>query len=400
MTKHCEPIRTLIEQGAWIDPTADGFDEVAEHVATCADCAREIRELRRAERMMREGLEWADPGVGFADRVLAATGRRGRFPRGLVRLGTAAGVVLAAVGASLLTLHLSTPPASVVSDAPGGDRLAVARISGDLHLEDATPVEGELPVGQPIIAGPGAAFEVVDGLGLALREESRFRVAGTSTPGQTNVHLDRGRAAVSVKTRDGRAAVEVRLNDLAVLTNNADFLVETKGAGGVPALYVDRGSVVVKYEGGMSAVAQGQQVALTSDGLARHLGRKVTKISTELTALERECAGLEAEIARYEANIDTFTERWEERNTELEMTREAIALAPDEETSIQLERRISRQVAGMEKLDFVMGESIAKMSALRQELQRRLGELRRKREIVRRQQAECRRALARLNRTE
>ncbi|MFW6107932.1 MAG: hypothetical protein ACOC70_01905 [bacterium] len=400
MMNDCEQIRTLIEQGAWIDATADGFEEVAEHVASCADCARELRELRRAEGMMREGLEWADPGAGFADRVLAATARRRRLPRGLVRLATAAGIMLAAVGASVLTVHLSRSPAPVVTEKLDVDRLAVARISGDLHLEDGMPVEGGLPVGRPMIAGPGAAFEVVDGLGLALGEESRFRVAGTSATGQTNVHLDRGRAAVSVKTRDGRASVEVRVTDLAVLTNNADFLVDTKGAAGVPALYVDRGNVVVKYKGGMSAVTQGQQVALTADGLARHLGREVRNMSTELTALERECADLEAEIVRYEANIDTFTERWEEGNTELEMTREAISLAPDEETSIRLERQISRQVAGMEKLDFVMGESIARISALRQELQRRVGELRRKRNTVRKQQAECRRALARLNRTE
>ena len=76
------------------------------------------------------------------------------------------------------------------------------------------------------------------------------------------------------------------------------------------------------------------------------------------------------------------------------MAQEALTVAPDPATARELEKRISKEMAAVENLDFVMGEHIAKMSKLRAELPNRLNELRRKRALAIGQRKKCKAGLA------
>lgn len=380
----CERIRGLIDAGGALDPTAEGFREVAEHAVGCAGCAARLRELRELEAAVRSAFAWADPGDGFDERVL----RRVRLPRRplaarwLVPVAAVAAAVLVVAGA-----------AALVTGRGGG--VQPVRTLGRFTRPDGRSVGGRLPVKVELVAkGPTAAFEVVRGAGFALRPETKFRIGPGSGAGYMQMALERGGVAASVLTESHAERVEVAVNGFSVLTNDADFLVETSGNGGGPALYVDRGRVVVSFAGGVSAVEAGEHVELAAERLLSRVRSGEGQIRAELASLERECAELKSQIAQYEDMVRAYGVRRQERSAELELAQGALAAAPDDETARKVEERITNETTAVENLDFVMSAHIAKMSALRSELPRRLEELRQRQGMVAKQTEECRRGLA------
>jgi hypothetical protein len=91
--------------------------------------------------------------------------------------------------------------------------------------------------------------------------------------------------------------------------------------------------------------------------------------------------------------VRTYMARRTERESELELAQEALAMAPDEPTARSLEQRIVRETEAVENIDFVMGEHIARMTALRAELPGRLKILQRKRALVKLQRKQFREGL-------
>lgn len=379
---NCEDIRTRIDAGAWLDSSCEGFSEIEEHASTCPACARLLAELRGTESSVRAALEWADPGDGFNRRVLNAVRLRRRLLRGAVPLAAAAAVIFAILLSGLMT---------------GGPQagLRVVRSSGPLILAEGERAGKTVPFGADVVAaGSKVAFEVVHGVGFALRPQTTFRVSPACTEGYTRLDLKRGGAAVSVKTDRARANVEVGVNGFSVLTNDADFLVQTQTNGDRPALYVDRGRVVVGFAGGVTVVRSGEHVELEPAVLLSRLHADKTQMKVDLATLQAQCDELRLELARYEAMAKTYAAQWVERKSELEMAREALAFAPDEKTAQELEQRISKEDSRVKNLDLLMGEHIAKMSELRAELPKRLARLRGTRAMASRQVSELRRGLA------
>ncbi len=371
----CDRFRDLIDNGAFVDSTAEGYAEMAEHAAKCAACAARLAELRRAEAFVGNFFRWADPGEAFNARVLRGVCTRPArtLPAWLVPLAAAAVLVL-----GLFIVNFSGPergralrPKRIVGSvvrASGGDKVARLPIGADLAVSDVQ-----------------AAIEIVRGVGFALRPESKFRIGPESMPGYTKLNLQRGGAAVSVKTDDKEEKVEIAVGGFRVLASDADFLVEEQANGGEPGLYVDRGQVVVSFSGGVSVVESGEHVSLTSDRLLNRVRADAERINADLAALEAQCADLKEKIARYEEMIRTYGERRRMRHSELLFAQEALAAASDEDRARQLEEQVSKEMLAVENLDYVMGEHLAKVSALRAQLPASLDELRRARAMVARQ---------------
>ncbi len=384
MKSDCEKCQELIRRGAYIDPSAEGFDEMAEHVAACPECAKLLKKIRDLEGSVRAAFRWADPGEGFNARVMraiAAPPRSSLFWR-FAPLAAAAAIVLAVL-------------AAIITGRPSGDTLRLARISGELTLAKGGEVARSIPIDADVVVPESqVALEVVHGVGLALRPHSVFRILPASTTGYTRLDLKRGGAAISVKTDAKADKLEVGLEGFSILTSDADFLVETRTNGALPGLYVDRGRVVVSFGGGVSVVERGEHVELVADQLLSRVRSGEARIKADLAALDAHCRDLQTQIARYEAMVQTYGVRRRERNDELVMAQEALTVAPDQETARELEKRISKEMAAVENLDFVMGEHIAKMSTLRGELPKRLNELRRKRAMAMQQREKCKAGLA------
>jgi len=285
--------------------------------------------------------------------------------------------------------------AAIITGRPSGDTLRLARISGELTLAKGGEVARSIPIDADVVVPESqVALEVVHGVGLALRPHSVFRILPASTTGYTRLDLKRGGAAISVKTDAKADKLEVGLEGFSILTSDADFLVETRTNGALPGLYVDRGRVVVSFGGGVSVVERGEHVELVADQLLSRVRSGEARIKADLAALDAHCRDLQTQIARYEAMVQTYGVRRRERNDELVMAQEALTVAPDQETARELEKRISKEMAAVENLDFVMGEHIAKMSTLRGELPKRLNELRRKRAMAMQQREKCKAGLA------
>jgi len=384
MKSDCDKFLELIRRGAYVDPSAEGFDEIARHAAGCPDCAARLKEQRRLEGSMRAGFRWADPGEGFNARVMRAVAERPRpsLFRRLAPVAAAAAIVLAVL-------------AGLVTARPSRDTFRVARISGELTLAAGGKVGRSIPFGADVVVPRSQiALEVVRGVGLALSPESVFSISPASTARYVRIDLRRGGAAVSVKTGDRAEKLEVALSGFSILTSDADFLVETRTNGDRPGLYVDRGRVVVSFAGGVSVVERGEHVELVAERLLNRLRSGEQRIKADLATLEAQCRELRTQIARYEAMVRTYSVRRRERNDELVMAQEALTVAPDPATARELEKRISKEMAAVENLDFVMGEHIAKMSKLRAELPNRLNELRRKRALAIGQRKKCKAGLA------
>lgn len=395
----CTRIRELIERGAYIDVSAEGFHEVAEHAVRCSDCARLLKELRQAEGTVRTALRWAEPGEGFRARVMRDINAP-RRRRWLAPLAVAATIALAALLTVLATMRpdrTHRPPSEAGPRQPAqlAATITPARMSGRFALPDAEKIDRDMPVSADIVAsGSRAAFEVVHGVGFALRSNTVFRISPRSTTGYTRVELQRGAAAVSVRTDNEAEKVEIAVDGFSVLASNADFLVETRTNGDKPGLYVGRGRVLVSFKGGVSAVERGEHVELVAVQLLSRVHAGEAQIKADLATLERQCQDLGNQIARYEKMVQTYAARRRERNSELEMTQEAFALAPDNATARRLEERINREMSAVKNLDFVLGEHIAKMSSLRAQLPKRRSELRRRRAMAGKQRQECKRGLA------
>jgi hypothetical protein len=376
----CQRIQELLERGAGIDPTADGFDEVARHAAACPDCAARLREFRRAEETVRAGFRWADPGPGFTARVMrdiTAPRPRRRLPL------AAAAAVLVAVGALL----------AVFSARESG--LRPARLHGDLRLATGGRVDRAIPTGTGVrVAGAQAALEMVPGVGFALRPESVFRLSPTSARGYTRLELEQGGAAVSVKTAGGSEKLEVVLDGLSVLTHDADFLVETRSNGDRPALYVDRGRVIVGFGEGVSVVESGEHVELVPAMLLSRVRSGEARLKADLATLEAQCDHLRRQVARCERDMRTYSVRLMARKDELAMAQEARVFAADKDAARELEEAIRDKTAQVETLDFMLGEIIEKMSSLRSRLPERLAELRRKRALAMQQKKKFKEGLA------
>ncbi len=367
--KRCDGFQNLIEQGAYLDPTAEGYEALTAHAAECAECANRLAELRRAEDAMRGGLAQLDPGESFNRRVMAAL--EARPARNAVRAAWWRWAPLAAAAALVLTVLL--PNHSVTEPDP---RFRPESVRGRLVLADGLSVAAGIPYDSSVQVGPEhAAFEIVQGVGLALRPGTEFVVKPESTQGYTKVRLNKGVAAVSVKTGGRADKLEITLRGFSVLASDADFLVETRTNGDLPGLYVDRGRVVVAFAGGVSAVEQGEHIALDPATLLTRVHAGAEQLKSDLETLQAQCAELHNQIAQYEEMMDTYSDRRRERSDELQMIQEALAVADDIQTSTRLEARINKEMAAVENLDFVMGEHIAKMSALRAELPKRLEQL-------------------------
>jgi hypothetical protein len=384
---NCDRFRSVIEQGAYIDATAEGYDELTAHAAACPDCAQCLADLRAAEDMVRDGLKSLDPGDGFNERVMAGIDAR---PARKVASALWRWAPLAAAAAILIAVLLPVGPA-----AKPDSILHPERVKGQLTLADGRDAQAGMPYNAKIIVGgEHSAFEVVRGVGLALRPGTRFVVAPESTLGYTRVRLEQGAAAVSVKTNEKTDKLEIALGDFAVLASDADFLIETRTNGNLPGLYVDRGRVVVSFKGGVSVVERGEHVALERGTLLTRVHAGAEQLKTDLATLESQCADLRGQISRYEEMVATYSDRRRERSDELEMAQEALAGAADERTAAKLGARINEEMAAVDNLDFVMGEHIAKMSALRAELPKRLTQLRSTRALASNQRKACKEGLA------
>ncbi|MBI1849883.1 MAG: zf-HC2 domain-containing protein [Planctomycetes bacterium] len=120
----------------WMSLDIDGrlpgtaHQQLATHLATCADCRRR-RELLLAARadFQSAGTEPASPG--FADRVMAALDREVVFPwmeaLPLVRGLVAAGLAICLVTGSLLLLGSGAPGSSRSTELPMGQLDPVTR---------------------------------------------------------------------------------------------------------------------------------------------------------------------------------------------------------------------------------------------------------------------------------
>ena len=396
MSGDCNRIRDLIERGAYLDPTAEGFRDVARHAAGCAECAQLVKELRRAEEIVRTGLRWADPGDGFSARVMRDLSAPRRAVRWRAPLAAAAAIALTTFIAILVATQSRRTAEPPYAPPPAPQVVRAVRISGEFAVPDGPKVERAFPVNADILAtGPNASFETVHGVGFALQPNTLFRVAPGPLAGHTRFELKRGSAAVSVKTEGRDQQVHLVVDGFSVLTRNADFLIERRNADAPPALYVDRGTVVISFDDGVSEVRMGEHVALTSGQLLDRVRADEARVRTELASLERHCVELKSEIFRGEELERTYWSRHRQRDSELEMNQEAIALAPDEATAEALEKSIQKVVSTVQTLEFLMDEHMAKMGALRKALRERRAELKQKQVLARsyRSQRERSRAL-------
>jgi hypothetical protein len=383
---HCDDIRKRIDTGAFLDHSVEGYAEVAEHIADCAACAARVAELRAAEEALREGFAWCDPGAGFAGRVMQRIASR---PRRRVRtwapLAAAAALLLVVLTGYWLPGDAEAPTVAV-------------RAKGEILDATGTAATDALPVGARLrVADAQAAFQTADGAGFALRPKTVFSVPAATAGRYLRVDLKQGGAAVSVKTGNRSHQVEVGVGTYSLLTNDADFLIETASDRAPAALYVDRGRVVVAFGKGVSVVEKGEHVELEPRRLLTRVRAGEERIAADLAKLEAQCRELQEQIARYEQMVQTYSERRARRHQELVLAEEALAEGPDPETAERLEERITAETAAVENLDFVMSEHINKMTALRRQLPDRLAELRRTRALVQTQGERLQEGLAALS---
>jgi prefoldin subunit 5 len=386
MTADCNHIRDLIDAGAFVDPSAEGYAEVAAHAAECESCSGRLSELREAEDIVRQGFAWFDPGAGFTARVMRGVSGRPRRRWIWPPLAAAAALMVAVIALQVLPQDPSQP--MVVS----------VRARGEIVDESGSVAADRLPIGRPLrVGGEQAAFQTADGAGFALRAKTVFEVPASRSGRYLRVDLRAGGAAVSVKNDSKSQQVEIGVGRFALLTNDADFLVETSSKDAPAALYVDRGRVVVAFGEGVSVVEKGEHVELEPRQLVARLRAGKERITADLAKLEEQCSELKGQIARYEQMVQTYSERRAQRSQELILAEEQLAEGPDPERAAELEERVNSEAAAVENLDFVMSEHISKMTALRRQLPDRLDELRRRRELVRTQGRRLRRGLAALS---
>lgn len=235
---------------SWIDAELDSVERnrVADHLAACADCRRELGILRAASELFRDALVLHDEGI------IAAGGRdkaRRALPRWAGRVAAitllVGGAAIAAVvpGSPLRALFVEPEPVELTDTTPGttvsdvnGASISVRPVARELRvrirdfpagttvrlvLTDAQVAVANLPHGEATarfvvaagmleVLGPGSEQNALEGDGLVVQLPSWLDAGIVELDGEVVARVSDGRISAErqvTRLGDGEVVIEV-----------------------------------------------------------------------------------------------------------------------------------------------------------------------------------------------
>lgn len=269
----------------WIAQRLDAYDlgllddaerqQFHAHLAECEHCRQRHADARAVDQAVRQALNWADPGPGFASRVVAGTRRpvRRRW-RGVAAVAVAAVACLAV----LYGIPRTEPP-PIGPPPPPVEPVAERVVFGDLR-DMAGQHVGRVEDGEAYVAATAAAIDEDRSLFL-IPQGTTF----AASPGG-NIAISVHDGAVLCQVRQSKEPVTVAISPGAegavVRTRNCQFYSLSVPANGgdrrAVAVHVFSGTLQLEVGEKKLALTQGDSIIVSRGKVSRPSGDVVARI--------------------------------------------------------------------------------------------------------------------------